>query len=374
MDDGIELSGLNPTDPLDEDSDNDGIKDGDGALQVGTETDPNDADTDDDGLSDGVETDTGIYNDADDTGTNPLNADTDVDGLSDGEEVALLTNVIDAGLDPNPDGDGFVGPFDPDSDDDGILDGVEVHGLNPTNPLDDDTDEDGLIDGTEDANASGHVDPGETNPNQYDTDGGGVSDGEELMVNTTDPLDPTDDFSTGNDVNHHIIIQIASTGWINPAEGDFGYDNVFPRDGSSTSARYGGAGIKAIWNPYLANTPIDGELPPDLTAFSGRNVDVYIIRHQDAPNLRQLDGLDLRGLDVTEGVDTVMVQSSCTNGAWMATIWRPNFSNGPYTVVVDTDRDGFYTAGVDFADGRRGGDLAGSYNPGFTVSSGGGNQ
>ena len=51
-------------------------------------------DSDSDGLPDVVETDTGTFVDAGDTGTDPENADSDGDGLSDGEEVA-------GGTDPN---------------------------------------------------------------------------------------------------------------------------------------------------------------------------------------------------------------------------------------------------------------------------------
>ncbi len=57
-------------------------------------TDPLDPDSDDDGLLDGVETDTGIFVDAGDTGTDPLDPDSDDDGFSDGYEVAN-------GTDPN---------------------------------------------------------------------------------------------------------------------------------------------------------------------------------------------------------------------------------------------------------------------------------
>lgn len=45
------------------------------------------ADSDGDGLSDCVETGSGVFVDAQDTGTDPNNADTDGDGLRDGEEV-----------------------------------------------------------------------------------------------------------------------------------------------------------------------------------------------------------------------------------------------------------------------------------------------
>ena len=55
-------------------------------------TDPLDADTDDDGLSDGAETGT--------FGTDPTDPDSDDDGLSDGTEVGETTGVMD------PDGAG----------------------------------------------------------------------------------------------------------------------------------------------------------------------------------------------------------------------------------------------------------------------------
>ena len=58
-------------------------------------------DLDADGLLDVVETDTGTYVDPNDTGTDPLNPDSDADGLDDGDEVLLGTNP----LDPDTDGD-----------------------------------------------------------------------------------------------------------------------------------------------------------------------------------------------------------------------------------------------------------------------------
>ena len=72
----------NNTDPNNEDTDSDGLNDGD---EVNTySTDPNDQDTDGDGLTDGDEVNT--YD------TDPNNPDTDGDGLTDKEEVDLGRN------------------------------------------------------------------------------------------------------------------------------------------------------------------------------------------------------------------------------------------------------------------------------------------
>ena len=90
------------------DSDDDGLNDrvetntGIYVDASDTGTDPNDNDTDDDGLLDRVETNTGTFVDASDTGTNPNLADTSGDGLNDGI-------VVDAGFDPLIDYSNFIG-------------------------------------------------------------------------------------------------------------------------------------------------------------------------------------------------------------------------------------------------------------------------
>ena len=95
--------------------------DGDGLTDLDeyeeTKTDPTKADTDDDGLSDGVETNTGTYVSATNTGTNPKKADTDRDGLADGVETntGKLVDAENTGTDPNnsdTDGDGYADLFD----------------------------------------------------------------------------------------------------------------------------------------------------------------------------------------------------------------------------------------------------------------------
>ena len=95
-------------------------------------TNPKNADTDNDGLKDGVETKTGQFVSAADSGTDPLVADSDGDGLKDGVENPKLP------YDPaRPQQQSGTDPNKIDSDGDGLSDGAEVAGkTDPTNPLD----------------------------------------------------------------------------------------------------------------------------------------------------------------------------------------------------------------------------------------------
>jgi len=95
------------TDPLDPDSDDDGLRDdvetGSGifvSLATDTGTDPNNPDTDGDGLLDGVETNDGTDDGPTDRGTHPLLADTDGDFANDGDEIAGGTDPNDAASAP----------------------------------------------------------------------------------------------------------------------------------------------------------------------------------------------------------------------------------------------------------------------------------
>jgi len=118
---------LPATDPLNDDSDGDGLKDG---AEVKTYlTNPNVIDTDGDSYTDSQEVT---------AGTDPLDAsdptfsDSDGDGLTDADEIFVY----------------FTDPNRADTDGDGLDDGAEVniHGSNPLNP---DTDGDGINDGVE---------------------------------------------------------------------------------------------------------------------------------------------------------------------------------------------------------------------------------
>jgi hypothetical protein len=206
--DGVEVNGgnpadprSNPTNPLDPDTDGDRLCDGnvtvapicsagedlnvDGLHDV-DETDANDPDTDDDGLDDGTEKLTGAYPGPLGPRTDPLDEDTDGDGLKDGSEDVNFDGVFEPGSNETD-------PTDPDTDDGGELDGSErVNGRDPVDfPEDDnggdgDTDADGLPDSVEDTIGTDPLDP--------DTDDDGLRDGVEVNgTNETDPLDPDSD-------------------------------------------------------------------------------------------------------------------------------------------------------------------------------------
>jgi hypothetical protein len=165
------------TELLDEDTDDDGLRDG---VEVHVfDSDPTVADSDDDGVEDAAEVQSASaprLSDGDEDSlsdlaeilneTSPSAADSDLDGLPDPVEREL-------GTDPN----------DRDTDADGLADAVEagVYGSDPTAV---DSDDDGLDDAAE-------VQRFGTDPADRDTDGDGVPDGREVLRGT-DPTAPND--------------------------------------------------------------------------------------------------------------------------------------------------------------------------------------
>lgn len=166
-----EFGGTGPTD----DFDNDGIAneadrdiDNDGVVNHNdfNPYDPN-SDSDGDEITDFVETGgDGKYDSLIDT--DPLNYDTDRDGLFDGKEDVNKNGIWDIGetnpVDADTDDDGLV-----DGKEDLNLNGVFEE--NETDPFNPDTDGDGLLDGVEDSNQNGIVDDGETDPRIPDANG-----------------------------------------------------------------------------------------------------------------------------------------------------------------------------------------------------------
>lgn len=169
------------TNPLNPDTDGDGLKDGEEVHVY--RTNPLNKDTDGDGLTDGEEV--LKYH------TDQLKRDTDSDGLSDGDEILRYSTdplKRDTDGDALSDGDEVLkyrtDPLKVDTDEDGLPDGDEVEKYH-TDPLKKDTDGDGLSDYDE-------VNKYKTNPLVADTDAGGVDDGKEIQIGTN-PLDPSDD-------------------------------------------------------------------------------------------------------------------------------------------------------------------------------------
>ncbi len=283
------------TDPLDEDSDHDTLRDGDedadqdGAWdgdQPGTssdEADPNDPDSDDDGLRDDAEGGSaGPDSDGDETIDaldvcvgDDATGDTDGDGECDSDDVCVGDDASgdtdgdgvcdDTDICPNDalddsdgdgvcdsddqcvgddasgdtDGDGLCDDSDPcvndagnDADGDGLCADVEED--LGTDPNDDDSDDDGLLDSTEDTNGNGVVDPGETDPNDFDSDDDGLGDGQEGGL--TDP--------EGDDTNSGTFIPDADpTTTTNPLDDDSDDDGLL--DGTE-DANHDGAQVHTV--------------------------------------------------------------------------------------------------------------------------------
>ncbi|MFT6143375.1 MAG: hypothetical protein ACJAV2_001248, partial [Myxococcota bacterium] len=285
--------GSTTTNPLNADSDNDGLCDGDRDVNSGSgspcsdgedtnrngridqtganqETNPNDNDSDDDNALDGAEVTT--------LGSDPLDDDTDDDGILDGNEI--VGNIRDA----DSDDDGLSdfeersgGPLgtninDDDSDDDLLNDGLELgrtvaiaggtssprgisftgtanswnsdsdpNAAENTNPLSNDSDNDQRRDGIEDFNRNGQIDANETDPNNPDTDDDGIVDGLEdrdnsgpiVNGNETNPLDDDSDDDGLTDGAER-----GSNGVPNPGETDalvFDTDADFIGDGAEVN-------------------------------------------------------------------------------------------------------------------------------------------
>jgi len=157
LDDKYEIN--NNLDPRSNDSDFDGLTDGQEVKYVFSN--PLISDTDNDSISDGTEFNI--------LKTNPLNADSDQDGFSDYEESYLF------GTNPN----------DNDTDGDNLNDWVEVNNYG-TDPLSADSDQDLLTDYQE-------VIEYFTNPTLMDSDGDSLNDGYEIYTILSNPLEKDTD-------------------------------------------------------------------------------------------------------------------------------------------------------------------------------------
>ncbi len=181
LNDGEEIL-IYKSNPLKSDTDRDNLRDGDEVLIYGT--DPTSRDSDKDLLNDDFEIFTLL--------SNPLSNDTDGDGMDDFFEYrnSLLILIDDSLEDPDKDNlsniDEYLHGTDIyvlDTDSDLLSDGDEVH-VYGTNPLDADTDADTLTDWEE-------IKKYHTSPFLKDTDSDGFSDRDEILAGT-DPNNSKD--------------------------------------------------------------------------------------------------------------------------------------------------------------------------------------
>ncbi len=367
------------TDPLDSDTDDDGLtddvelEDGDPtAYNPGVDTDPLDADTDDDGIRDGEEEVAGV----DGLVTDPLDADTDDDGLPDGLETSA--SGVSGGV---SDGQGV--PYEGT----GAPFVVDADPTTQTDPTRRDTDAGGLADAVEDLDRDGQVDDGETNPNDPsddrrdldgdglvnqvedrlgtdpkdpDTDGDGLFDGEEVAPGqdgwVTDPLDAdTDDdgISDGEETKP------GADGWVTrPVDPDTDRDGLV--DGLETGANGVPAGSSATGVPYAGSDPavfVPDSDPTTRTSPLAVDTDLGGVPDglEDSNGNGRVDPDERNPLDPTDdrlptcGDGAIASNETCDDGARIDgdgcssfCVIEPGFTcaNAPSVCNVDTlDRD-----------------------------------
>jgi len=292
-------------------------------LALDPPSDPLDGDSDDDGLIDGVE---GVGAE-ESNHTHYLIPDTDGDGLFDGEEMALGTN-----------------PRNPDTDGDMVCDGDEIHRFH-TDPLLNDSDFDGLYDGEElffwhcnplmkDGDSDGLYDSDEvlvyfTDPMDEDSDNDGLTDKQEIFIFMTDPTDPDSDDDELWDYDEIFIYTTDPLNWDSDSD-SITYPNEYgemtwPMSDGDEVLRYGtnplfddtdNDGLSDGYELYLASGVIPNFTPIPLDPLNN-----------DTDGDGILDGCELRILNITD-------------------IVYPYVSMQPYLyyntspVMYDTDGDG----------------------------------
>ena len=256
----VDLLERNPNNPLDDllppaDSDGDGLPN---TVETQIGTNPLDADSDDDGVRDGAED-----NYADDTDgdgfINALDPDSDGDGLFDGTERAVTTAPIGTDVSRGR----FIADADP---------------TTRTSAVVADTDRGGVSDGLEDANHNGRIDAGETNPNDPsddvgngDRDGDTISDTEEGTADTDG--DGTPDFMDTDSDNDGITDaqEAGDANLATPAVDSDGDGTPNFRDADSDNDFLADAQEAGDNNPATAATDTDGDGIPDYRDLDSDN-------------------------------------------------------------------------------------------------------
>lgn len=335
--DGYELSRDPPTDPLDGDTDDDGLIDG---LEGMLRPDSNhtwglNPDTDGDGLGDyqelelgtdglSIDTDRDGVTDGDEYfiyGTNPFLEDTDSDGLLDSEELFIFhcsPHLRDS------DGDGlsdydevwvyFSKPADEDSDNDFLTDWEEIM-IYYTDPFNEDTDFDGLLDGEEiegfeimiwngTARDGSYIPTWvKTDPTRWDTDNDSItaldqygkmsqsmSDLEEYLMG----LDPTNRDSDQDGIKDgwEVYLGTGKAPWFEPMHLNASYPDT-DGDGLDDGVELQIVNSTMLINPYISFTfELKFNSRPDMldTDFDGLNDTKEIMDLHSRADTNDTDG------------------------------------------------------------------------------------
>ncbi|MGJ8697515.1 MAG: LamG-like jellyroll fold domain-containing protein [Verrucomicrobiaceae bacterium] len=395
--------GLDPNDDGSIDPNNGaaGDPDMDGVSNIDEQTNqtfPNNADSDDDNLSDKVETNTGVWVSASDTGTNPRDVDSDDDTLNDGIEdnggvfvsatqTGSNPNLADTDSDTMPDNYEVTNSLDPSADDSLLdpdldtLDNITEFGLgtnpqladtdadllndnvetntgtwvSPTNtgtdPLNPDSDNDTLLDGHETNNgAMSYVSPTDTgtNPNLLDTDLDGFNDDSEIILGT-DPTDGADTPSTGglpiiddfedNDLNLTNWNVVAGTISQN-ATGTVTGGTITETGGNLEIGSRGYLVTRAEFDPELVGgIEINGELTflsgDDLFSITTRSDAIPLARYGEATSGIQFTISQLRDeILITSRDGNLVIENSLATGT------IDFVANVPYLFTVIDDGQG----------------------------------
>lgn len=84
-------------------------------------------------------------------------------------------------------------------------------------------------------------------------------------------------------------------------------------------------------------------------SYVGQTADIYIVPDQNDAWWTVSTGVNLSALDETGTVETITVGGTCGN-CWKTLAWSAPLTVGEYDVVLDFNRDGFYTPTIDLID------------------------
>lgn len=279
----------------DKDSDYDGLSD---ELEVIIGSDPLNMDTDGDGLFDGYEyyisLTSPIKQDTDDNGILDVNEDYDGDGLTTMDEKNSNTN-----------------PLDYDTDSDGLNDGDELN-VYHTNTLIKDTDQDGMLDGDEIAYG--------TDPLNADTNGNGIKDGDEKYTSEATISD-----SSNSTVTPSVQLELLPEqfGTLSVVENDSGlFPNTMPGYlGNAYNFGVDGTFDSAIISfEFDASLLSDPEFYPAIYYYDEENQELVELPDQTINN-------GVVSVNVNHFSTYVLLNKTAFDKVWKDDIKQPNDGN-----------------------------------------------